>query len=133
MRRILRSLTLSVSLLAVGLVAIQAPRAGAQAGAARSLVHGIDVAGMDRSVKPGDDFFRYANGTWDRNTPIPPDRSSWGLGAELTEQADRRTRGLLEEAAKSGAPAGSDERRIGDYYTAYMDEAAIEKRGLAAL
>jgi putative endopeptidase len=93
---------------------------------------GIDVAGMDRSVAPGDDFFRFANGTWDRTAAIPPDRSSWGLDAGLAETAAQRTRALLEDAAK-GAAAGSDARKAGDYYTAYMDEAGIEKSGLAPL
>jgi putative endopeptidase len=94
---------------------------------------GIDLAGMDTSVKPGDDFFRYANGTWLATTEIPPDRSTYGLDAGLTEQASRRTRELLEQASRSNAPAGSDERKIGDYYAAYMDENAIEAKGLEPL
>ena len=93
---------------------------------------GIDVAGMDPSVAPGDDFFRYANGTWDRTTPIPADRSSWGLDAGLAETAALRTRTLLEGAEKSAA-AGSDARKAGDYYAAYMDETAIEALGVSPL
>ena len=94
---------------------------------------GVDFAGMDRSVKPGDDFFAYANGAWVKATGIPPDRSSYGLDAKLAEEANLHTRALLEEAAKSTAPAGSDERKVGDYYAAYMDEAAIEANGLKVL
>jgi putative endopeptidase len=94
---------------------------------------GIDLAGMDNSVKPGDDFFHYANGTWLKTTAIPPDRSSYGLDARLTEQAAQRTRALLEQASKSNAPVGSDERKIGDYYATYMNESAIEAKGLAPL
>src|SRR5947209_3145961 len=86
--------------------------------------HGIDLAGMDRSQKPGDDFFKFANGTWDKNTQIPSDRSWWGIAAALDEQATTDTRALLEAAA-SQASAGSDERKAGDYYTAYLDEASI--------
>jgi putative endopeptidase len=93
----------------------------------------IDLAGMDRSIKPGDDFFRYANGTWLKVTEIPPDRSSYGLDARLEEEANLRTRNLLEEEAKSAAPAGSDARKVGDYYAAYMDEAAIETKGIEGL
>jgi putative endopeptidase len=89
---------------------------------------GIDLAGMDRSVAPGDDFFRFANGGWLRATQIPPDRSSFGAFATLADEAAQNTRGLLEAAA-SAAPR-SDEKRIGDYYAAYMDEAGIEARGL---
>jgi putative endopeptidase len=92
--------------------------------------HGIDLAGMDRSVPRGDDFFRFANGTWLKNTEIPPDRSSWGVGSVLAEQAQQRTREILEGAASGGAPPGSAERKIGDYYASYMDEAAIEAKGL---
>jgi len=94
---------------------------------------GIDIHGMDRSVKPGDDFFRYANGMWLKTTEIPPDRASYGVDARLAEQALLQTRALLEEESKSAAPAGSDERKIGDYYAAYMDETAIETKGLDPL
>jgi len=90
--------------------------------------HGIDLAGMDRSTPPGDDFFRYANGTWDRTTPIPEDRAGWGSGAEIAQRTSLQTRELLEGAAKA-APA-SAERKAGDYYAAYMDDATIERRGL---
>src|SRR4051812_30563454 len=76
---------------------------------------GPDLQGMDRAVKPGDDFFRFANGAWIRTTSIPPDRASWGTGAALGEQADMRTRALLEDAAKGNAPAGSDARKAGQY------------------
>ncbi len=94
---------------------------------------GVDLAGMDKSVKPGDDFFRYANGAWLKTAEIPQDRSSYGLDAKLAEEANLRTRSLLEDASKGSAPAGSDERKIGDYYAAYMDEAAIEAKGLEPL
>jgi putative endopeptidase len=94
---------------------------------------GIDLAGMDSSVKPGDDFFRYANGTWYKSTEIPPDRSSYGLDARLAEEANQRTRDLMVQAGKSSAPADSDERKVGDYYAAFMDEASIESRGLSGL
>jgi putative endopeptidase len=94
---------------------------------------GVDLAGMDRSVNPGDDFFGYANGTWVKNTEIPPDRSSYGLDAILAEEAILRTRNLLEDAAKGAAAAGSDERKAGDYYAAFMDEATIESKGLEPL
>ena len=94
---------------------------------------GVDLAGMDRSLKPGDDFFGYANGAWIKATEIPADRSSYGLDAKLEEEAILRTRKLLEDAAKGAAPAGSDERKAGDYYAAFMDEATIETKGLEPL
>ena len=94
---------------------------------------GLDVAGMDRSVQPGDNFFDYANGTWLKQTPIPPDRSSYGAGAIVAELTDRRVAELIQGAAKANAPAGSDLRMIGDYYTSFMDTTAIEAVGLKPL
>src|SRR5687767_2988172 len=59
---------------------------------------GIDTAGMDRSVKPGDDFYRYVNGRWQERTEIPPDRASYGMFDRLAEEAARRTQALVEAA-----------------------------------
>jgi putative endopeptidase len=93
----------------------------------------LDVAGMDRSVKPGDNFFEYGNGTWLKQTEIPADRSTYGASAILIELTDRRVADLIQEAAKGNAPAGSDLRKIGDYYTSFMDTAAIDAAGLTPL
>jgi len=101
--------------------------------AATAETHGIAVANMDRSVKPGDDFFRYANGAWIKRTEIPPDRSYVGIWDSLIDLSRQRTAGLIEEAAKAKAPAGSNARKIADLYHSFMDEAAIETRGLAPL
>jgi putative endopeptidase len=92
---------------------------------------GIDLAGMDRNVKPGDDFFAYANGHWLATTDIPADRSSWGVGAELTELTTARTQALIQGAAK--AKPGTEARKIGDYYSAYLDEKKIDALGLKPL
>ncbi len=86
---------------------------------------GFDTAGMDRSVAPGDSFYDYASGTWAANTEIPADRSSYGMFDVLGDLSQERTRAILESAA---ARPGS---KIGDFYTSYMDEAAIEARGIA--
>jgi putative endopeptidase len=93
---------------------------------------GVDIAGMDRSIAPGDDFFRYTNGGWLKTAEIPADRSSWGPHEMLIELTAQRTADLIREAAASAA-AGSDARKIGDYYASFMDEAAIERRGLTPL
>jgi predicted metalloendopeptidase len=92
---------------------------------------GIDTAGGDPSVKPGDDFFRYANGAWLKSTEIPDDRSGWGKGSIVAEREERRVADLIAEAAKSDAPPGSEARKVGDYYASFMDEAAIEAKGLS--
>lgn len=95
--------------------------------------HGIVVANIDRSVRPGDNFYRYANGKWLDRTEIPPDRSSVGVDTILSDLADKRTADLIEEVAKAGAPPGSGSRKIADLYNAFMDESGIETRGLAPL
>ncbi len=94
--------------------------------------HGLDLAGMDRAVAPGDDFFAYANGAWIKATDIPADRSSWGPAEELTDLTAQRTVELIRNAA-SGAAAGSEAQKVGDYYATFMDEEAIEKKGLTPL
>jgi putative endopeptidase len=94
---------------------------------------GLDLPGMDRSVKPGDNFFAYANGTWLKETEIPPDKSSYGAGAVLADLTDRRVAKLIQQAAGTNAPAGSAARKIGDYYASFMDSTAIDSAGLEPL
>jgi len=129
MKRTPTLLALSASL------TLAASAANAQPPAAQSLANthpaGLDLAGMDRNVKPGDDFFAYANGHWLATTEIPADRSSWGVGAELTELTTARTQALIQGAAK--AKPGTEARKIGDYYLAYLDEKKIESLGLKPL
>jgi len=90
---------------------------------------GLDFASIDPQRAPGDDFFAYANGGWLRTHDIPPDRSSYSRGAVLAELTEQRTAELIAAAAKD-AQAGSDARKIGDYYASFLDEAGIEARGL---
>ena len=94
---------------------------------------GVDVAGIDKAVKPGDDFDSYANGGWRAKTEIPADRSSTGIFLQVFNVAEGRNAALIAEAAKANAAAGSDQRRIADYYTAFLDTAGIEQRGLAPI
>jgi putative endopeptidase len=95
--------------------------------------HGIAVANMDRSVKPGDDFYEFANGNWIKRTEIPPDRGRIGVFSSLADLSDKRTAALIEDASKANAPAGSGIRKIADLYNSYMDEATIETKALAPL
>ena len=85
---------------------------------------------MDLSVKPGDDFYKFVNGQWDAKTEIPADRSSWGGFAVLRDLSDQRTRAIIEDSAKQNAPAGTVAQKVGDFYASFMDEAAIEARGM---
>lgn len=92
---------------------------------------GVDQTGMDKNVKPGDDFNGYANGGWEKTTEIPADRSNTGIFYQVFEKAEQRTSDLIKQLAGSNPAAGSNERKIADFYSAYMDETAIEKAGLA--
>src|SRR4051812_28084826 len=87
---------------------------------------GIDVAGMDRSVDPGDDFFLYANGKWFNGTEIPADRTSLGVFQGIAAEVARRNEALIAEAAKLNTP---EAKMVTDYATAYLNEAAIEAKG----
>ncbi len=103
----------------------------ATAAAAPSM--GVDLAGIDKNVKPGDDFDAYANGAWRNAAQIPDDRSSIGTGYEVQKKAEQRNADLIKGLAATNPAAGTDARRIADYYAAYMDEAGIEARGLEPL
>jgi putative endopeptidase len=103
------------------------------AGVATAQVHGPDLAGMDAKVAPGDDFYRYANGGWLQATEIPADRSSYGIGAILTELTAQRVNDLLKAAAVPHAHAGSEAQQIGDFYESFLDEATIESQGLKVM
>lgn len=92
---------------------------------------GIDTAGMDKAVKPGDDFNLYANGGWLKATPIPGDKSSYGIFSILADDTRKRLLGIIEESEKAGAPADSDTGKVGAYYASFMDEAGIEAKGMA--
>jgi len=112
--------------LGIGLMALHAQEAAQE-------THGIAVTNLDRSVKPGDDFYLYANGDWIKRTEIPPDRSRIGVFTKLDEVGSKRTAALIEEAAKGHAGAATSTRKIADLYNSYMDEAGIEAKGLSPL
>jgi endothelin-converting enzyme/putative endopeptidase len=92
---------------------------------------GYDASAMDSSVKPGDDFFAYVNGSWFKRTEIAPDRTFVGIDSVLNDQIDKDVRDIIEEAAKDPAKYGRLGQQVGDFYGSWMDEAAIEARGLA--
>ena len=90
----------------------------------------IDGA-VDSGVRPGDDFYRYANGPWLKAIEVPPGQASYGTSSMLVAQNTRRVRALIEEAA--GAPKTDLQKKIGDYYAALLDSGAIDARGLTPL
>ncbi len=94
---------------------------------------GIDAAGIDHGVKPGDDFDGYANGNWRKTAVIPADRSSTGIFLQVFQKAEKRNAALIKSAVAAHAPAGSEQRKVADYYTAFMDQASIARQGLTPL
>jgi putative endopeptidase len=94
---------------------------------------GIDTAFMDRSADPCVDFSKYACGNWLKLNPIPPDQSRWDVYGKLTFENQRYLWGILDEAANPNLQRSPNRQKIGDYFAACIDEAAIEKAGLAPL
>ena len=100
---------------------------------APAVVRGVQIADMDLSVRPGDDFNLYANGGWLKSTVIPPDQPAWGSFSSLRDKAAKRTADLIEDIARTKSASGSNEQKIGDFYASFMDEAGIEAKGIAPL
>src|SRR6201996_1398210 len=88
---------------------------------------------IDTTVKPGDDFFQYANGAWLKKNPIPAAYSSWGIGRVVQEELRDRLKKINEEALKANAAKGTSSQKIGDFYYSGMDTVNIEKQGLSPL
>ncbi len=89
---------------------------------------GIDLEGMDRTVKPGDDFFRFVNGKWAASTTIPADKTSFGAFVMLRDLSEARVRSILDRwAADEKLKAGSDEAKVAAVYRTFLDDAAAEK------
>lgn len=134
-----RSLMAGASLFAMLLVAcsdvspVETNKADAVAEAAVQSAQlgtfGVSLDNMDATVAPGDNFFEYVNGTWLKNTEIPADRSRFGAFNVLSDRAEERVRSIIDAAASSETPS-ADEKRIADFYNAYLDVDGIEAAGL---
>ncbi len=94
---------------------------------------GIDTTARKAGVKPGDDFWTYANGGWADTVQIAPDRASAGFGTMLTVEAEANVRAILDDMAKNPTAYGVKGKQVGDFYASWMDEAGIEARGTAPL
>lgn len=126
------------SLMVLGLVACGSPNQMATDNAATVAAittpvlgtFGIATENMDTSVKPGDDFFMYVNGTWYDNFEMPADKSRYGAFNELRDLSDDRVKVIIEDASAKNAAKGSEEQKIGDFYAAFMDTDKIEAAGM---
>ena len=94
---------------------------------------GIDMSYQDNETKPGDDFFRYANGGWLDTFELPASRSSYGSFTVLSDRSDQRVRGIIEDLSQTEPPQGSMEQKISDYYLSYMDIDTLNDRGIGPL
>ena len=120
-------------IVACAAVAVLTPAAQLAAQRAAPVIPGLDASAMDPTVRPGDDFYRYANGTWDRRTQIPPEAASFGAFNIAAKAADANVTAIVHRAASANAAQGSDDRKEADFYHAYLDTEAIAKRGVAPL
>ncbi len=110
------------------------PDQGRPAAAASTQKPDVVAANIDASVNPGDDFFDYANGSWLKSHQIPASEASWGIGQVVQEDLYTRLRSINEQAAaQAQAAKGSDEQKIGDFWTVAMDEGLADRLGPAPL
>jgi len=111
---------------AIALASVLLPLSRVQA---QRAIPGLDAAAMDTTVRPGNDFYQYANGNWDKHTKIPPELSSYGAFNIAAKQADAQVTRIVYRAAAAHAAAGTDERKLADFYQAFRDPATIAARG----
>ncbi|MCP3167920.1 M13 family metallopeptidase [Myxococcus qinghaiensis] len=92
---------------------------------------GVELKNLDRTIRPQDDFYRFVNGTWLKNTPIPADRARYGSFIELADKSELALRAIIEESAtaKERAP-GTTAQKVGDLYNSFMDTERIESLGM---
>ena len=94
---------------------------------------GLDVAAMDRSADPCVDFYQYTCGGWMKKNPIPADQASWSVYGKLGQDNQRFLWGILDELAKKAEGRNANQQKLGDFFAACMDEAAVERLGASPL
>ena len=123
-RAMLGVAALAIAIPTVAKVTAKAPRYGA---------FGIDLGSQDQAIKPGDDFWTFANGSWAKRTEIPADKRSVGYSNILADEAEANVRKILDDMAANPAKYGAGGKQVGDFYASWMDEAGIEAKGAAPL
>ena len=97
------------------------------------MVSGIDIAGMNTSVRPGDDFFAYVNGNWIKNTEMPADKPRYGLFDILRDESQDAVKAIIEKSAGGDFAKGTDEQKVGDLYSSFLDWDTRNARGTEPL
>ncbi len=97
------------------------------------LISGIDIDAMDKSVRPGDDFFMFMNGAWIEETEIPADKATYGGFTVLRDESTENVKAIIDESATGDFAKGSDEQKVGDLYKSYMDMETRNARGISPL
>ncbi|MBO0750423.1 MAG: M13 family peptidase, partial [Porphyrobacter sp.] len=132
--RLIAALLLGAATVTLGPIGCkQASSDNAQATPTAGTGLGINKAWMDTSVKPGDDWYEYANGTWMKNTVIPADRSGVGAFWIASEKTDAQNAALIADILKASPAAGSDEAKVKDFYNAFLDTKAIDAAGMTPI
>ncbi len=129
MKKLVIGATALLLVAACGQDAEQQPAAEAP----RALVSGIDLSAMDTTVRPGDDFFAYVNGTWVKTTEMPADKSVYGVFYKLRDESQEAVKAIIEESASGDFPKGTDEQKVGDLYNSFLDWDARDARGMEPL
>ena len=88
---------------------------------------------MDTSVRPGEDFFAYVNGTWVKTTDMPADKSRYGLFDMLRDESQENVKAIIEKSASGDFAKGTDEQKVGDLYNSFLDWEARDARGIEPL
>ncbi|MDH5738112.1 MAG: M13 family metallopeptidase, partial [Gammaproteobacteria bacterium] len=106
---------------------------GQMAEATPQKISGIEESGMDKAVRPGDDFNRFANGTWLDSTEIPPDKNVIGSFRTLHDQSEAQIQAIIQDISEHTQAAGSDEQKVGDMYRSYMNMEIRNQAGISPL
>ncbi|QBA64820.1 M13 family metallopeptidase [Muriicola soli] len=99
----------------------------------KELTSGVLTQYMDTLVNPGDNFTAYVNGTWIKNTPIPDDKASYGVGYIVHEESEDNVKKIIEESSEGDFAEGSDEQKVGDLFKSYTDFETRNEIGVAPL
>src|SRR5579863_5345985 len=118
---------------ALSLADAQMPSAQSSSGPALPYSPSLDVSSMDKSIDPCVDLYHYSCGGWQKKNPIPPDQTSWSVYGKLYQDNLFFLRSILEQSGPSTPQLDAVTQKIGDFYASCMDEAAADKRSVAAI